>query len=208
MTMRLHESAVNNYSASLLGGATASESEPGQDVKFDVKLPKWMKEAWEKRKTEVDETAAAEQPFKPYSLRFREGRPVTVNFAGGEVQITIHIARLTSGDQAFSNWDVTGIYTPELAGGGIVLRRERDLEMLPANFRGSLSSRQVAERRNLEEELNARSARGQGFPRTIEFEPLEPEGALGEAGPLNMTEFVSQDGWLIAAWNRQHRAGE
>ena len=208
MTMRLHESAVNNYSASLLGGATASESEPGEDIKFDVKLPKWMKDAWEARQTEVDEDAGSDKPFKPYSLRFRDGRPLSVKFTNDEVGITIHIARLTSGDQTFSNWDVTGIYKPELADGGIILRRERDLEMLPANFRGSLSSRQVAERRNLEEELNARSEQGRGFPRSIEFEPLEPEGALADAGPLDMTEFISQDGWLSAAWNRQQRGGE
>ena len=131
-----------------------------------------------------------------------------MNFADGDVEITIHIARLTSGDRTFDNWDVTGIYTPELAGGGIILRRERDLEMLPTNFRGSLSSRQVAERRNLEEELNARSAQGRGFPRTIEFDPLEPEGALAEAGPLDMTEFASQEGWLRVAWNRHQHGGE
>jgi hypothetical protein len=130
---------------------------------------------------------------------------VTVKFANGEVAITIHISRLTSGDQTFTNWDVTGIYEPELAGGGIILRRDRDLEMLPANFRGQLSSRQVAERRNLDEELNARSEQGRGFPRTIEFDPLEPEGALADAGPLNMREFTSEEGWLIAAWNRQEK---
>ncbi len=209
MTMRLHESAVNNYSATLLSGATASETEPGQDLQFDVKMPDWMKDAWEARETEVDESADADdKPFKPYSLRFREGRPLTVNFADGEVEITVHIARLTSGDQSFTNWDVTGIYTPELVDGGIILRRERDLEMLPANFRGSLSSRQVAERRNLEEELNARSAQGRGFPRTIEFAALEPGGALADAGPLDMTDFTSQDGWLSVAWNRQQRGGE
>jgi hypothetical protein len=205
MTLRLHESAVNNYSASLLGGATASETKPGEDVKFDVKLPEWMEDAWKSRKTEGETPDAGDKPFKPYSLRFRDGRPLTVKFVNDEVHLTIHIARLTSGDQTFSNWDVTGVYKPELAGGGIILRRDRDLEMLPADFRGSLSSRQVAERRNLEEELNERSEQGRGFPRSIEFDPLEPEGALAEAGPLNLTQFTSQDGWLLAAWNRQQK---
>lgn len=204
--MRLHESAVNNYSASLLGGATASETKPGQDVKFDVKLPDWMKEAWQKRKTEPTEEAGDEE-FKPWSLRFRDNRPLTAGFLDGKIRVTIHIARLRSGDRTFSDWDVTANYTPELADGGILLRRDGDLVMLPSDFRGTLSSRQVAERRNLEEELNERSAQGRGFPQTIEFEPLEPEGALAEAGPLDATECVSDNGWLTLAWNRQ-RSGE
>ena len=77
--------------------------------------------------------------------------------------------------------------------------------MLPADFNGSLSSRQTAERRNLEEELNERSAQGRGFPNTIEFEPIEPEGALADAGPLEFNEFMSEDGWLTMAWDRQRR---
>lgn len=203
LSVRLHESAVNNYSAILLGGATASETAPGEEVKFDVKLPEWMKDAWQQRKSEGDQTATSEQPFKPYALRFRDARPLSVSFADGKVELTIHVARLQSGDRTFTNWDVTGSYVPELANGGIVLRRVGDLVMLPADFRGTLSSRQAAERRNLEEELNQRSAQGRGFPRTVEFEPLKPEGALANAGPLELRHCTSENGWLTLAWSRQ-----
>jgi hypothetical protein len=204
ITMRLHESAVNNYSASLLGGATASETEPGQDeVDFDVALPSWMEEAWQQRQT--DGGQAADAPFKPWSLRFRDTRPLSVNFADGKVKVTIHIARLTSGDESFANWDVTGTYTPDLADGGIVLQRDGDLVMLPANFKGELTPRQVAERRNLEEELNARSAQGRGFPRTVEFQSLQPEGSLADAGALEFNEFNTGGGWLTVAWDRQRK---
>jgi len=203
LSVRLHESAVNNYSAIVLGGATASESAPGQDVQFDVKLPEWMKNAWQQRKTSPEQAAAPDQPFKPYSLRFRDSRPLTVSFANGKVELTIHISRLQSGDRTFSNWDVTGTYVPELAHGGMILRREGDLVMLPGDFRGTLSSRQAAERRNLEEELNQRSAQGRGFPRTVEFEPLKPEGALANVGPLELRYCTSENGWLTLAWSRQ-----
>ncbi|MEX0611727.1 MAG: hypothetical protein WD738_11875 [Pirellulales bacterium] len=204
VTMRLHESAVNNYSASLLGGATARETEPGQEVQFDVELPDWMKDAWEQRKTEAtDDTADGEESFKPWSLRFRDNRPLTVTFVDGKVRVTIHISRLRSGDRAFSNWDVTAEYKPELADGSVMLRRDSDLVILPADFRGTLSIRKTGERKNLEEELNERSAQGRGFPRTIEFGPLEPEGALAEAGPLDATECESGSGWLTLAWSRQ-----
>jgi hypothetical protein len=206
VALRLHESAVNNYAASLLGGATASETEPGQDAEFDVELPDWMKEAWEERETEPADgaTAAADEPFKAWSMTFRE-RPISVQFDDDRVKLTTHVARLRSGDQTFTNWDITGTYAAELTGGGVRLRREGDLVVLPANFRGSLTSRQTAERSNLEKEINDRSARGRGFPGTIEFDPIEPEGALADAGPLEVNQFTSDDKWLTLAWDRQKK---
>jgi hypothetical protein len=204
MTMRLHESAVNNYAAILLGGATASETQPGEDTKFDVKLPEWIRDAWERSEKEFDGEAASDEAFKPWSMTFRE-RPITVDFRDGKLILTTHIARLQSGDQTFTNWDITGAYNPELADGGVVLRRDGDLVVLPGDFRGSLNSRQTAERRNLEKEINERSARGRGFPTTIELDPLEPEGALADAGPLEFDEFQSNEDWLTMAWNRQGR---
>jgi hypothetical protein len=203
LTMRLHESAVNNYSAVVMGGATASESQPNEDAQFDVKIPDWMQNAWEQRKTSTEDPQS-DDSFKPWSMTFRD-RPVSARFEDGKVKLTTHVAQLRSGDQSFTDWDITGTYTPELLDGGVVLRRDGDLEMLPADFEGSLSSRQAAERRNLEEELNQRSAQGRGFPETIEFEPIKPEGALADAGPLELNEFKSDDGWLTLAWDRPKR---
>jgi hypothetical protein len=77
--------------------------------------------------------------------------------------------------------------------------------MLPANFRGQLSTRQVAERANLEKELNARSAQGKGFPKSFELEPLTPDGNLEDAGPLVFNQFDSGNGWLTVAWDRQSK---
>jgi hypothetical protein len=203
LTARLHQSAVNNYTASLVGGATASETSADEDVQFDVKLPDWIQRAWQRRRTEPTDGPEAEGPFRDWALTFRDNRPVSVEFGDGEIGITLHIVRLKSGDRTFTNWDVTGRYIPELAGGQIVLHRDGELEMLPTGFTGTLSSRQVAERRNLEEELNARSAEGRGFPQSIELDPLQPEGMLAEAGPLDVTSVVTGDGWLLVAWNRR-----
>jgi hypothetical protein len=121
------------------------------------------------------------------------------------VKLTVHIDHLKSGEKTFEKWDVTGTYNPELTDGKVVLRREGNLEMLPADFRGQLNSRQVAERRNLEEELNRRSDQGRGFPKTIEFEPVKPEGKLADAGPLEFNRFTPGDGWLIIGLDRQRK---
>ena len=204
VTMRLHETAVDNYSASLLSGATARQSKPDEDVKFDVKLPKWMDKAWKNRKTEATDNAGGkEEPFKEYALTFRDNRPISVNFVQDKVKLTVHIAHLKSGDKTFDDWDVTSTYNPELSNGTVTLRREGDLVMLPADFRGQLNSRQVAERRNLEEELNKRSDQGKGFPKTIEFDPIRPDGKIADAGPLGFDRFTCGDGWVVIGLDRQ-----
>jgi hypothetical protein len=206
VVMRLHETAVDNYSASILSGATARQTKPDEDVKFDVHLPKWMDKMWKNRKTEATDTAAAKnEPFKEYALTFRDNRPISVNFVQGKVKLTVHIAHLKSGDQSFENWDVTGTYNPELSEGRVLLHREGDLVMLPADFRGQLNARQVGERSNLQKELNRRSDQGRGFPKTIQFDPVKPEGKIADAGPLEFNKFTSGDGWLIIGMDRQQK---
>ncbi len=206
VTMRLHESAVDNYSASLVGGATARQSKPDEDVKFNVPMPKWMDNMWKNRKTEATNKAAGkDEPFKQYALTLRDNRPISVQFVQNKVKLTVHMAHLKSGEKDFENWDVTGTYNPELSDGKVVLHREGDLVMLPADFRGQLNARQVGERRNLEEELNRRSDQGHGFPKTIQFDPVKPEGKIADAGPLEFTRFTTGDGWLVIGLDRQKK---
>ena len=206
MTMRLHESAVNNYSASMLGGATAKQTKPDEDVKFDVELPEFMDRMWKNRKTEsTDDPAAKDEPFKEFTMTLREDRPINVKFAGDKVEMTLRIAEMKSGEKTFADWDVTAIYTPELKDGRVLLHREGKLTMLPADFSGQLDATQTAERANLETELNKRSAQGHGFPKTIEFDPVKPKGELANAGPLNYQQFSSNDGWLVIGLDRQSK---
>ncbi|MCI0493081.1 MAG: hypothetical protein L0Z07_09105, partial [Planctomycetes bacterium] len=208
LVLRLHESAINNYAGAMLGGATASETEPGQTAKFDVELPDWMKRVSEERETgNADGDATVEEePFESYSLTLHRNRPLTVEFVEAQVKLTIHIARLTSGGDEFTNWDVTGTFTPELKEGGVVLHREGELVVFPTGFDtegGQLSSRQVAVRSNLTKVLNDRSSKGRGFPLTMEFPVLEPTGELSKVGPLELSDFTSSNGWLTLAWNRR-----
>ena len=212
LTARLHQTAINNYVASVLGGATVRENDPDKDAEFDVELPDWMQRAWEERQTEFDgegenqnDDSEDNEAFQPYLLTFRRGRPISVDLEDGDVTLTIHVDRMVSGEDEFEDWDITGTFQPQLADGGVMLRRDGDLEVLPTGFdreRDQLSQRQVAVRSNLTKVLNERSAEGRGFPRTIEIDRLEPEGDWEKVGPLNLEEFTSDDGWLALAWNR------
>ena len=205
LVMRLHESAVNNYTSALLGGATLSETKPGAGTKADVNLPKALKDAWKSR---MDDKAdqAADADFEPWALTFRRDQPINVSFVDGKMQLTIHVAHLKSGDDVFDRWDVTGTYTPELSDGGVTLRRDGELVVLPTGFdpeKGQLSSRQAAVRRNLTKVLTERSDKGRGIPMTIRIDELEPKDELADVGPLPVKEFTSAGGWLTVAWNRK-----
>ncbi len=201
----VHESAINNYTASLLSGATLSELEQGAGTKADVTLPTWIRDAWKNRMDEKAEATADEQ-FEPWSLTFRRDRPITVGFVDGNVQLTLHIAKLKSGDDTFDRWDVTSTYKPEMLEGGVKLTRHGELVVLPTGFdpeKGQLSSRQVAVRRNLTKVLTERSDKGRGIPQTIQIDQLEPKDELADVGPLPVTVFTSGNGWLTVAWDRQ-----
>jgi hypothetical protein len=203
LVVRVHESATNNYLASLLGGATISEDDPEHGTKADVPLPKFLKDAWAKQ---LDTHSADKDPdFKPWSLKFNSERPIEVAFVDGKVRLTLHIAHLSSGHE-FSRWDVTGDFTPELADGGITLRRQ-NLDAYPVgpDLRplAEHSSTQSGERQNLLDDLTKRSDQGRGFPKTIEIKQIEPTGDLAKVGTLAANEFSAKDGWLTVAWNRE-----
>ena len=113
-----------------------------------------MDRLWQNRKTEATGDAAAqEEPFKEYVMTLQEERPLSVKFGDNTIKLTLHIAELKSGDRTFEEWDVTGTYRPETAEGRVRLTREGKLEMLPADFTGRLDQEQVAQRTNLEKEL-------------------------------------------------------
>jgi hypothetical protein len=204
LVARLHESAINNYTAALLSGATLSETEAGAGTKADVNLPQYIKDAWKNRMDEkAEEESDAE--FEPWSLTFRNGRPITVSFVDGKVALTLHISKLVSGDDTFDRWDVTATYTPELSDGGVTLTRDGELTVLPTGFdpeKGGLGSRDVAVRSNLTKVLTERSDQGRGIPQTINVKPLEPKDELENVGTLPVTTFASGDGWLTVAWDR------
>jgi hypothetical protein len=205
LVARVHETAINNYVAALLSGATISEANPDDGTQADVTLPPFIKDAWKNRMDEKAEDAP-DSEFEPWSLTFRRERPITVSFVDGNVTLTLHIRKLKSGADTFDNWDVTAAYTPELVDGGVKLTRAGELTVLPTGFdpsKGGLGSRDVAVRSNLTKVLTERSDQGRGIPQTIQVDQIEPKDDLAHVGPLPVKEFNSGAGWLTVAWNRE-----
>jgi hypothetical protein len=204
MTARLHETAVNNYMAALLAGATATQKTPDEDLKFNVDLPSWMNRFWKQRKIEpTNDPAAKAEPFVPLSLTLNDRQPITAKFDQGKVALTLHIADMQAGENHFNDWRVTGVYTTELADGRAVLHRDGKLEVLPEDFNGRLDSTQTAQRNNMQKDFDKRSAEGTGFPESMELDPVKPEGELADAGKLGYEEFSSGNGWAVIGMDRQ-----
>jgi hypothetical protein len=162
-----------------------------------------MNQFWKQRKVEpTHDPVAKEEPFVPLSLTLNDRQPITVQFDKDKVALTLHIADMQAGDNHFNDWRVTGTYTVELADGRAVLHRDGKLEVLPEDFNGHLDSTQTAQRNNLQKDFDKRSAEGTGFPETLEFDPMKPEGELADAGKLGYEEFSSGDGWVVVGMDR------
>jgi hypothetical protein len=207
LAARVHESAVNNYAASFLAGATGSQTKADGDLEFDVTLPDWLKQGLEDRGKEAKkQSASSDAPFEPYSLTFAKDQPINVRFNDNKVTVILRVAELRSGSKTFKEWAIVGVYDHERRDdGGIVLKRG-PLELFPWNrvFQ-QVPSDKVAERANLNEELNKRAAQGRGIPETIEIDPLEPEDGFANSGPLVSKEFTPASGWLLGTWNRSEK---
>ena len=169
---RLHESAINNYTAALLSGATISESKPGEGTKADVNAAAVHQGRLEEPHGRKG-GGSVRRRVRALVAHLPPDRPITVAFADGKVALTLHITKLNSGDDTFDHWDVTATYTPELADGGVTLTRDGELTVLPTGFdpaKGGLGSRDVAVRSNLTKVLTERSDQGRGIPQTIKVE--------------------------------------
>ena len=207
VTMRLHQTAVDNYTAAVMGGATGKQESADEDLKFNVDLPSWMDRFWKQRKTEPthDEAARAEK-FEPFTLTLNEEHPITVEFTSGKIILSLHMSELHSGRHDFEPWVVTATYTPELdkRNGRIILHRDKDLTAHPEGMEDRIGGK-AAENRNIIEDFNKRSAQGTGFPLTLEFDPARPEGELADAGKLGYTEFSCGNGWVVLGMDRMDK---
>jgi hypothetical protein len=98
--------------------------------------------------------------------------------------------------------DITVRYQLVETDGGVVLRRQGDLEILPPGFRPG-TDRLSAEQSALREILIKRL--GEVFEPEVQGEGIELPGELARAGRLMPVEASSSDGWLVLGWNRGGR---
>lgn len=207
LSMRIHQSAVGNYLALAIGGATIHQASVDEPPKLTGDIPPWLEKLASRKPPQP--TAPALQPanrgdeappFKPWSLTLNSAAPASVQFDDGRLTIRIRAALLSSDENEFTNWDFIVRYALSRQGNQIVLQRDGPIEVFPTGFDPQwdqrISAQQSGIRNTLAKNVNARADSGQGFPSTIEIDAVTPP-RLGE---LKLVQLQADGGWLTLGW--------
>lgn len=184
MSLRLHESAVNNLAFDGLAGRTVYEEELQATVTDALgHLPEKMK---------------GDEDGKPWAITFANRQPISVTFADDGFKITIRGVKYYKGQDAHPGMDVSAAYKIEQTATGFKAVREGDIQVFPPDF---VPGKQVDARRQvIRKLLEKRFAKV--FEPEIIGEGLELPGKWQAAGKLQPIQLVCRDGWLVIAWKR------
>jgi hypothetical protein len=189
LSVRVHESMVNNSAEITLGGRTITQQFVEEQLKKNnVKLPPALEN---------------DQDQPPWSITFARRRPVTLDADDRRVKLTVRGSKYTSGDREFPAMDVWAAYRIEPGHPGIRLVRDGDVQIYPPGFvpggGEKLSVSETSLRRILQKRFN------KVFKEVIDVEPLKLPGELAGAGPLPMEQLdARKDGWVAAGWRKPY----
>lgn len=183
MAIRLHESAVNNFAQGVLAGETL-HSERVRDEMTEIL-------------GELPERFADEEGKAPWSITFADEKPLEVTFADDGFTIVIRGKQYTADDRTYRAMNVTAVYKIESGPDGLKAVRQGDLQIFPPGF-------VPGERRFSVPEQTLRSILERRFGKLLTPEIggdlLQPPGRFKNLGPLRMTNFAAQQGWITLGW--------
>ncbi len=191
LSVRVHETLVNNASEITLAGRTITQEFVEEQLKErDGELPESL-------------TSAPDQP--PWSITFAKRKPVEINAKDGSFKLTIRGSQYTSGDRSFPAMDIWVAYKIETVADKIRLVRDGDVQIYPPGFvpggDKKLSVSETSLRRILQKRF------GKVFKAIVDIEPLELPDQLAAAGPLPMEQFVARkDGWMAIGWRKKDKS--
>jgi len=185
LSVRIHESAVNNLAATVLGGMALREAMFQRTV-IDLAghIPEQLKD-------EKDE--------EPWTICFDRRRPISVSFAQDTLSVTIRGLKYFKGQEGYPGMNVTVAYKLVKEGPGFKAVRQGDFQILPPDFvpgTSKLSARQVAIARILQRKL------GKALEKEIVPQGFTLEGRWTTAGKFMPVELSTRDGWLVIGWRR------
>lgn len=187
LVLQLHESAVNNTCARLLGGMVLREDRLGQ----------WLAEVFGPLAPRFAPPAEGE----PWTVQLAQQFPVTVRFEERQWAITLRGDRYTADGREFPELDITLIYQIEPAGLGWQAVRQGELRVYPRGFvpgqGAQLSARQQALRNILQRRLSRL------FDERWSPGELKLPAPWERAGPLELVQWDARQGWMTLAWRRK-----
>jgi hypothetical protein len=186
VSIRLHESAVNNLAFDALAGRTIHE-EKVQEAVTDAlgHLPEKMQ---------------GDDDGKPWAITFAAQQPISVNFADNGFKVTIRGVKYYKGNEAYPAMNVSAFYKIEKSPKGFKAVRQGEIEVLPPGFKPGSGERIDAKRTIIRKLLSKRFAKV--FEPEILGEGFEMSGKWKAAGKLVPIQVECHDGWLVIAWKR------
>ena len=191
LSVRVHETLVNNASEITLAGRTITQE--------------FVEEQLKERDGELPESLTSDPDQPPWSITFARRKPVEINSKDGSFKLTIRGSRYTSGDRSFPAMDILVSYKIESAADKIRLVRDGEVQIYPPGFvpggDKKLSVSETSLRRILQKRF------GKVFKEIVDIEPLELPDQLAAAGPLPMEQLEAcKDGWMAIGWRKKDKS--
>jgi hypothetical protein len=191
LSVRVHETLVNNASEITLAGRTITQE--------------FVEEQLKERDGELPESLTSDPDQPPWSITFAKRKPVEINSKDGSFKLTIRGSRYTSGDRSFPAMDIWVAYKIESAADKIRLVRDGEVQIYPPGFvpggDKKLSVSETSLRRILQKRF------GKVFKEIVDIEPLELPDQLAAAGPLPMEQLEARkDGWMAIGWRKKDKS--
>jgi len=190
VSVRLHESVVDNFAATALAGRRLTRNEVNRlMINLTGKIPEELQDE-EERDWSITFAAAVEKPIE-----------LVINDGG--FRVTVRGDEYTSGDTSYPAMNVTARYKLEKNDqGGLRVIRDGELEIYPPDFKpgvDQLSSSQQSLKTILERRF------GKLFKPELPDEPtagLELGGRWKKLGPLPLAVLNADGGWLMLGWSK------
>lgn len=187
LTVRLHESLLNDFAAAWLTGMIVEEETfRAQVTEMLDSTPAWL---------EPDEET---QPWTITLARRRQ--PISVTFADGGFTVTVRGTKYIRGETAYPGMYVTAAYRIEKTEDGPKAVRQGDIELFPPDFTPGRGKRLSARQQVLRTLLERRFAKI--FQEEIVPDPVVLPGGWEKAGQLALVKWEASGGWMTLAWKR------
>ncbi|MDZ7616556.1 MAG: hypothetical protein U1E05_06095 [Patescibacteria group bacterium] len=182
LTVRIHESMINNGSQTALAGLTMNDDE------FRMAVVELLGRLPEKLNPVPGE--------EPWGVSFDRAQPVEVRFVDGGVRVTIRGRRYFQGDQPHPGMNVSANYKIVHDESGFRAVRQGEVEVVPP---GLGEEQRVGTRYQIIRTLLIRRFTPI-FESEIRFEDIALPDKWSKVGAMSMVQLESNDGWLTIAW--------
>jgi hypothetical protein len=189
MTLRLHESAVNNLAFDALAGRTVYEEK--------------VQSAVTKALGHLPEKLRGDEDGKPWAITFASRRPISVSFVDGGFKVSIRGVKYYKGKDGYPAMVISAVYKIEKTATGFKAGRQGEIEVVPPDAE---PGQQIDTQRQIISTL-LRKRFGKVFEPEILGKGIELSGKWKAAGKLVPIQVECRDGWLVIAWKRESAIG-